>query len=167
MKLSLALVASAALLFASCAPQAPAGLSEADGAANDAVVKNFVERVLAKDWEGVAALYTEDAVLLPPNAPAVKGRAAIKSFFETFFSSVTAIEATATQIEGRGDLAYGTGTYTLTLEIEGMGTLEDKGKFLEVRRKGADGQWRYTYDMFSSDLPPPAPPAAPMEESGS
>ena len=38
-----------------------------------------------KDASSIAALYTEDALLMPPNAPAVRGRAAVEAFFKGLF----------------------------------------------------------------------------------
>jgi hypothetical protein len=64
-------------LLVSCAPQGPQSLSDADVAAIRASVEAWEEAFNAHDWAAVAAFYTEDAVMMAPNTPAVKGRAAV------------------------------------------------------------------------------------------
>ena len=50
-----------------------------------------------------------------------------------------------------GDMGYLIGTYEMTLK-DGS---KDKGKYCEVWKKQADGKWKVSTDMFSSDLPAP------------
>ena len=45
--------------------------------------RRFGAAVKSKDYGGLAALYTEDAKLLPPDAPIITGRMAIKDFWTT------------------------------------------------------------------------------------
>ena len=40
--------------------------------------------LLEQDFEGVASFYTEDAVVMPPNQPTIRGRAEVKSWLESF-----------------------------------------------------------------------------------
>ena len=62
------------------------------------------------------------------------------------------MEVGVAEIEGRGDLAYVRGTYTMTLHPDGAPEpVEDAGKYLEIRRKQSDGSWLYVADMFNSD----------------
>jgi hypothetical protein len=56
------------------------GQSTSSGeAAIKQVADAYVKATLAGDAKAIAALYTEDAVEMPPNVPSVKGRAAIGS----------------------------------------------------------------------------------------
>lgn len=134
-------------------------LSKADVAKINEVTQTFVKAALAKDWATLAALYREDAVLNPPNAPAVRGRAAIRAWMEKL-PPLTEFRATNETIEGCDGIAYVMGTYTMTMAPPGAEPVKDSGKFLEIRRRQPDGRWLYAVDMFSSDLPPAAPPNA-------
>lgn len=117
----------------------------------------FVKAVLAKDWKAVAGLYLDDAVLNPPNQPAVNGRVAIQAWFEKF-PPLTAFKCTDVKVEGRGDLAYVLGTYTMTIAPPGApGPVNDSGKYVDVRRRQKDGRWLIVVDIFNSDMPA-APP---------
>ncbi len=147
----LPLLAVLAASLAACAGGA-ASLSDADIAAIEEGSAAFVAATNANDWGGVAALYTEDAVLMPPNGPALEGQAAIEAFFAAYppFSGFT---LNPVEIDGRGDLAFVRGTYRLTLEIEGMEPTPDTGKYIEIRRKQEDGSWLLAVDIFNSDIP--------------
>lgn len=106
----------------------------------------------------VAAIYAEDAVLLPPNAPPVKGRAAIREFWNGLLQAYAVVITVGTdRIEGRGDLAYVVGHYRFETTPKAKGTPAmppEDGKFLEVFKRQPDGQWRYAVDMYSSNAPP-------------
>ena len=147
----LPLLAVLAASLAACAGGA-ASLSDADIAAIEEGSEAFVAATNANDWGGVAALYTEDAVMMPPNGPAVEGQAAIEAFFAAYppFSGFT---LNPVEIDGRGDLAFVRGTYSMTLEIEGMEPTPDTGKYIEIRRRQTDGSWLITADIFNSDTP--------------
>ena len=110
---------------------------------------------MAKDWTGVGALYTANAVMLPPNTPALRGAAAIQGYMAGF-PPITAFTLVDDTIVGTGDRAYAIGRYHLTFGLKGSPV--DSGKFLDVRERQADGSWRYVADMFSSDIPAAAAP---------
>jgi len=138
--------------LAACQPSGPAALSEEDVAAIESTSEAFLKGVRARDWAAVAATYTDDAVLMPPNGPAVEGRANIQTFFESF-PPTSEFNLSSVETTGRGDLAYVRGTYKMTIALEGQDPIADSGKYLEIRGKQADGSWLIARDMFSSDLP--------------
>jgi uncharacterized protein (TIGR02246 family) len=152
------------MLTASCAPAPPAGITEADEAAIREISDAFIEKVLAKDFDAVVSLYTEDAVLMPPNMPAQSGgREALKAFFAGF-PAITEFRFDLDDIDGSGNLAYVRGRYEMTLAIEGApAPVQDRGKFVEIRRKQSDGRWLIAVDIFNTDLAPPMP-SMPAEE---
>jgi len=134
----------------------PTALSDADRAAIEAQSQAFVQGMNAGDRAAVAATYTEDAVLLPPNAPAIHGRSGIEAAFDEF-PPISDFRITNTEVEGVGDLAYVVGTYSMTLTPEGADPVQDTGKFIEIRRRQADGSWALYRDIYNSDLPAEAP----------
>ena len=136
--------------------QRPAGLSEADRTAIRKAGETDLMMMIAKDWKGDLALYTEDAIQLPPNQAALQGKAAIQAWYEAFppFSN---FQEQSLEIEGQADLAYDRGTYSMTVTPPGAAPIEDRGKYLTIYRKQADGSWKIARVMFNSDLPLPAP----------
>jgi uncharacterized protein (TIGR02246 family) len=109
--------------------------------------------LLEQDSEGFASFYTEDAVVMPPNQPTIRGRAEVKSWIESF-PKVTEAEFEIDEVEGLGDFAFVRGRYSMTMEIEGApGPVHDRGKYIEIRERQPDGSWLLARDIFNSDLP--------------
>ena len=143
---------------------APPSLTEAEKASIRSVNDEFSKNFVAGDWDAMMNLYTEDAILMPPGGPSVEGRTAIKAFMGAF-PKVTEMSFDLDEVDGRGDLAFVRGSYRMTMEIPGApAPVTDEGKFVEIRRKQADGSWLVAVDIFNSNLPPPPPPPAPTAE---
>lgn len=132
----------------------PATLPSADRAAIVANADAWLAAVRASNWGAVAATYTDDALLMPPNEPAVVGRAAIGKWF-TAFPPIVSMELEEQEIVGCCDVAYVRGTYRFAIAPPGAGTMHDTGKYMEIHRRQADGTWLKSRDMFSSDQPAP------------
>jgi len=117
------------------------------------IQQRFVAGLVGRDFDAVVALYTEDAVFMPPNQPAVRGRAALKTWMAAF-PRVTACKLNTERIDGRADLAYVRGGFEMTLHPEGAPEpVISRGKFLEIRRRQANGEWLLETDIFNSDHP--------------
>jgi len=142
----------AALLLAACASM-PA--SDAEPAIRK-MDEEFSAAARAGNVEGMMAIYADDAVLMPPNFPAFRGRDAVRQFWSGFLAAGQ-IDATvaADRVIQSGDLAVEIGHYNLKITPKGGGApIEDAGKFtLTWQRRG--GQWKGIYDMFNSDRPLP------------
>jgi uncharacterized protein (TIGR02246 family) len=133
---------------------ATAGLSPDDLAAIQTGTQAWEDAAIANDWAALAANYAQDAKLMPPNHDVVQGRAAIQEFFGTF-PPITDVQLEQLEVEGIGEIAYIRGSYTLTMTPEGAEPINDSGKYLEIRRKQADGGWLIAHDLWNSDLPLP------------
>jgi uncharacterized protein (TIGR02246 family) len=149
---------TAVLLIAGCTPAGPAAISETDKTALRANDQKFVDAVLAKNWAAAAALYTPEASFMPPNGPTVKGPAAIQAWMAAF-PPLTTFTLEPQETVGVGDLAYVRGIYTMSFTLPGAtGPTEDRGKYIVIGRKQADGSWLISEDIFNSDVPLPASP---------
>jgi uncharacterized protein (TIGR02246 family) len=112
------------------------------------------------DAKAVAALYAEDALLLPPGASGVSGRAAILEYFTKDIADSKAAGAVMalnpkTDVGVSSNMGWESGTYKVAVK----GAVVETGKFLSVSRK-KDGKWLYIRDTWNADTPP-APPQAP------
>ncbi len=83
-------------------------------AIDPAIAKRSAEMTAAfnaKDSVKIGALYADDAVLMPPNAAVVKGRAGIESWFKGGLDEGFAnLRLTPFRSEVSGDMAYVAGT---------------------------------------------------------
>jgi ketosteroid isomerase-like protein len=113
----------------------------------------------AKDLDQTVSFYAAGGIVLPPNQAAVTTKDGIRNLWKAFLDSLTDISWKTTRIEmaKSGDMGYLIGTYEATLKD---GT-KDKGKYCEVWKKQADGTWKVSADMFSSDLRPAGASASP------
>lgn len=113
------------------------------------------------DGDALAALYDENAILMPPGATAAHGRAAIRAFLAADSAGSQKAGVTfhlgATPDGGaNGDLGWVSGTYSVT---DKSGKVVDSGKYLSVSKKEG-GKWRYIRDTWNSDGAAPAEPPA-------
>ncbi len=142
------------VLLAAC-QATPPPLSDADKAAIRAVSDSLVASIRANRDSASASLFTEHAVWMPANRGIVEGRPAILAAFQAS-PALTGFTVTNIDIDGRGDLAYVRGTYAFAMPTaDGKSAVGDHGKFLEIRRRQADGKWLVAAEIFNSDQPVP------------
>jgi len=118
------------------------------------------EAAKAKDLERYVSFYADDAVLLWPGAPMVKGRAAIRKFMQVFFSMPDfslSFETAHVEVSQSGDFAYTCGTNKVILVDLNGKRIKDSGKYLTVYKKQSGGTWKVVADMGNSDLSAPVP----------
>jgi uncharacterized protein (TIGR02246 family) len=139
---------------ASASAQAPAATASNIDAAIKAVADAYVKATLAADAKAIADLYTEDAVEMPPNVPAVKGRAAIQQYYEKQFAAGKLSRFSLTHLETRavGDTGYDVGTYQQNLVAAAGAAMEDSGKYTVILKR-TGGRWRLAYAIYNSDRP--------------
>lgn len=142
-----------AIAAVSCQPpqQEPAALSDEDVAAIREVAESYRETALAQDFERLAGFYTEDGVRNAPNAaPAQASPASLRAAY----GGVTEFENEPEEIEGRGDLAYARGPYSITVAPEGAPEpVSDTGHYVVILQRQEDGRWLISYLIFNSDRP--------------
>ena len=125
---------------------------------------SWFDHFAAADSEGIAKLYAEDALVMPPGAPAVTGRPAIKTLFGTMSAGAKAArlslkQGTVTGSDVSGDMGWISGTYTVE---DSTGATIDGGNYMSVHHR-TDGAWLYIRDIWNSDRPPSA--AAPAKKT--
>ena len=156
----------AAVALALCSLGSSAADPAAEVAAIHAVDRAWVKAYNAGDVDTVAALYDQQAVLLPPGAPAANGRAAIRAYLAKDMAesskSGLAFSLGAGPAGGvSGDMGWASGTYAVT---DRSGRIVETGKYLSVSRK-KDGKWLYVRDTWNSDAMAAAPePATPSKK---
>jgi uncharacterized protein (TIGR02246 family) len=150
-----AVVALGAVLVGSCA-RPPAEDPAATRAGIVATDRAFTAAFAARDAQAIALLYTEDAVVMPPNAESVTGREAIGNFWASFLLlPVKEVRLELADIHGAGDTVTSEGRFTL---LDDQDRPVDGGKYLVVWKKTPQG-WRMYRDIWNADAPAAASPA--------
>jgi uncharacterized protein (TIGR02246 family) len=123
----------------------------------EAAVRSLTQEwVLAcntKHLDDLLELYTSDALVLRSNYPPIRGAAAVREFF---FGALDAglgeVEVDPLRVDVVGDLAYEAGRCKALIPGSAGKRREERGKYLWVFARQANGQWKLAADCWSSDL---------------
>ncbi len=112
---------------------------------------------ISKDIEKALGFYANDAMLMFPNTPAIVGKDSIRAYIKSSFADpafTVQYKITGVDVAESGDLGYTQGTVTsAATDLKTGKVVTDRGKWLTVRKKQADGSWKIVRDAWSSDLP--------------
>ena len=141
----------------SAPPATPPVDQAAIGAAIDAITPAFFAAVAARDSNGVANMYSDDAHLLVPNMPRADGKEAIRQAWIGFMAT-PGMELTGASntklISEAGDMVVELGTYVFKFQDKTGMAQTDNGKYVTVYKK-VNGEWKIVVDTFNSDMPIP------------
>lgn len=115
---------------------------------------SMAEAFGARDAARAAALYTDDACLMPDGLPSFTGRAAIAGFFGgAIEQGIVSARFTTQQVEGDETQVLEIGRYELFAALpNGERLCVDDGRYFVAWRR-VDGGWRIFRDMFNRDKP--------------
>jgi len=114
--------------------------------------RDFAAALNAKDAKAAAALYTEDAVLIPPGEPVVRGREAIEEYWRGAIESggVRDVSVETMDALSSGSLGYETGSFVLTANGPDGEAVVDRGRYVELLRREPDGRWLSTHGIWNA-----------------
>jgi len=157
MRMTCKAVCLVALFTAGCSSSAGPTFDSADQDRIKAVIQQLTEAFNAKDAAKAAALYTSEAVVMPPNKTLMRGRNFVEQYYTARFGEgATNLELQPNEIKGSGTLAVAMGDYRLVLAPPSGPQRRDRGKFVWIFRE-LNGTWMIDGIIFSSDfseLPP-------------
>lgn len=151
-------VAATLLIVSACTPSsesgrpAPAGVSASDLAAIERLHDAYVAAHNDADADRMMALFTNDAVLMPTDEPAVTGRAAIGDHYQEFFDqtpSKIALRPVETRVAG--DWAFERIEMTVTLPGGGGRVMQTEMKYLWILERQPDGSWLIARAIYNLD----------------
>lgn len=145
-------VVALTLLALACTPTTSSTDTAADQQAIRGALDGWNQALTAANDSLLATYYTEDAEMLPPNVPPVRGRANIRAFWATVWPLQATLTMSPARIETGGDIAIETGTWTWTVHLSG-GEQRDHGKYIHTWRR-IDGNWLIAANIWNSDLTP-------------
>lgn len=154
-----AAMAGALLVVGACAPRDNAADVRAEIEAQAAAWEAAYN---AGDAGGVAALYAEDGVVIPPLMDRVSGREAIAAFWQgAMDSGLAAIDLVTEDVYAGPDTAAEVGTAVI---FDAEGNSPGTSAYIVVWKKTGEG-WLILRDLWN-EHPAEMPDALPMDESG-
>jgi ketosteroid isomerase-like protein len=156
---TLAFIGCLSLLSLTGCTQTSPDTRAAEGKTLREVDAQWLKTVGAKDLDATVAVYTDDAVVMPGDAPVANTKQAIREVWAPLVAPNASIswEVNQAEVARSGDLGYLRGAYRLVTKDAAGKARTELGKFAEVWKKQADGKWKCAVDSFSADAPPATP----------
>ena len=157
------LITVAALI--TCAPAVepesaggPATTGEADPGAVKDLLAEYTRAVNNKDLEGILACFSDEGVMMPPNAPAIAGKVALRARYAAFSSgpAIFKVTFTPTEVEVAGDWAFARGDFSGTVADADGEQAQVSSKAIFIAQRQDSGYWKIARYIYNSDLPPAA-----------
>ncbi len=155
---STAVIISAAAL--ACSRPEPAQTT-AQHAALEAGVDSAATRLLAAlrtdSPDSLLALMAENVIIMPPGEPVLKGKAAVRTWYEQFVKQMrtSSLNITDRELLMGGDYATEVAGFEWTLvPVAGGQQIVDRGSYIQVWHRQPDGRWQFTREVWNSAAPP-------------
>ncbi len=134
-----------------CGAQRNANLA-AEEAAIRMTDANWLAAATAHDLERVLPFWADDATILPPGAPAIIGKKAIRQYVSGAFAtpgfSIT-WRTEKVEVSQSGDLAYSTGTDRISLTSPDGKSVIQENRGVVIWKKQPDRSWKCILDVMS------------------
>lgn len=103
-----------------------------------------------RNFNALDQIYTSDARILPPGAPMISGREAIRKFWADMVTGANAKSAVLRSMDvmPSGDGAVEIGKAVLTIEPAGQAETQLEAKYV-VFWKQEDGRWKWHVDIWN------------------
>jgi len=146
------------LILTACSQPPAPDSREADARAlREGELAAFVRDWGGKDASRIAAHYTDDGNVMVPNSPTMAGKDAIGKTMKDALADPNwslALQPVQVEVSKGGDLGYTRGTYVLTAtDPATKKSVTEKGRFVTIFRKEADGSWKAIQDMSNAEAP--------------
>jgi len=130
----------------------------------DSAANRLLAALRANASDSLMALMAEDVVLMPPNEPVLKGKAAVRSWYDQFLTQLRTSSLTTTDREVLigGEWATELATFEWRLvPVAGGSPVVDRGSYVQVWHHEPDGQWLFTREIWNSTTLPTTVPKEP------
>ena len=125
------------------------------GAAKSAVEAanaKFMDAFRKGDSAAVAACYTSDGWMLPPNGDIIKGSSIVNAWGGFIRLGVKEVKLMIDEVTGNQDQLAEVGHYEI---IGDQNQVWDKGKYVVIWKQ-ENGMWKLHRDIWNSSMPAPA-----------
>jgi uncharacterized protein (TIGR02246 family) len=147
----------AALAFTVSCTRTQVSTPDADFKAIQDDQAQWLKDFQSKNLDRIVSHFSDDAIIIDNGGPPVRGREAAKSVYRAFAedpSSSLTFEPLRVEVSRSGDLAYVLGSYASVETVpHTQKTTEEKGTYVSIYKKEADGSWKDVTDIGAAELP--------------
>jgi ketosteroid isomerase-like protein len=116
--------------------------------------RKFGEGIRRGDSSAVGSLYTEDAILMPPNNYMIRGRSGTEGYWGAAIRmGVRDAVLKTVELYQVGNEVHEVGCYSLKIHPERKKEFEDRGKYIVIWKQDEEGTWKLHRDIWNSSLP--------------
>ena len=150
---------AAAAVAIACSSQNTAK-NDAQDSTLQAGVDSAANRLLAAlrgdATDSLLVLMAEDVIIMPPNEPALKGKAAVRTWYGQFVKQMrtSSLKVTNRELFIGGDYATEVAGFEWTLvPVAGGAPITDRGSYMQLWRREANGRWAFSREVWNSSIP--------------
>jgi ketosteroid isomerase-like protein len=125
----------------------------AERSAVDSAADRLLSALRANSSDSLLALMAEDVIIMPPDEPVLRGKAAVRAWYDQFLTRMRTSSLTVDNREvlmGK-DWASEVAGFTWTLVPVGGGApVTDRGSYIQVWQRGPDGRWLFSREVWNS-----------------
>jgi uncharacterized protein (TIGR02246 family) len=106
--------------------------------------------------DSLLALMTDDVIIMPPNEPVLKGKDAVRNWYEQFVKQMrtSSLNITDRELLIGGDYATEVAGFEWTLApVAGGASMTDRGSYIQVWHRQPDGRWLFSREVWNSTTP--------------
>ena len=124
----------------------------------DSAANRLLAALRANASDSLLALMADDVVIMPPNEPVLRGKAAVRAWYDHFLTQMRTSSLTVSDREvllGEDWATEVAGFEWALVPVAGGSPLIDRGSYIQVWHRGPDGRWLFSREVWNSSTPLP------------
>ena len=119
----------------------------------DAASDRLMTALRTNASDSLLALMTDDVVMMPPNEPVLRGKAAVRAWYDAFIGQLrtTSLALANREVFVGGEWAAEVAAFEWTLvPVSGGEEIVDRGSYIQLWRLAPDGRWLFSREVWNS-----------------
>lgn len=138
-------------------PAQPSADTTAVKAGVDSAANRLLAALRADSPDSLLVLMAEDVIIMPPNEHVLKGKAAVRTWYQAFVDQMqtSGLDVTNRELFISGDYATEVAEFQWTLVSDAGGPkIVDRGSYIQLWHRQPDGRWLFSREVWNSMAPP-------------